>query len=216
MNSFICVILVSALVGTQSSKIIYPWVGKLLVEFTASEPSCPQNEILSICGKRCEDTCKNVLLKTRPCLLICDPPACVCKYGYARHSNGTCLAIWNCPIEGKSCVREAWSVMGAPQFGALTELMSIWNKQYFAHKNCIYRVWMWRKRRSFNLWQPVREQMRTVTIWTVPKAMPFTSLCLQGWLRSSRWCTLRTDCQLLTNYKPAKIYIWETIWVKFL
>ncbi|WKY12044.1 hypothetical protein Q1695_003534 [Nippostrongylus brasiliensis] len=54
------------------------------------------NEQLDSCGNRCEPTCENAFGMLKVCLLICDPPACVCKSNYYR-KDGKCIPQSECP-----------------------------------------------------------------------------------------------------------------------
>ncbi|VDL75049.1 unnamed protein product [Nippostrongylus brasiliensis] len=54
------------------------------------------NEQLDSCGNRCEPTCENAFGMLKVCLLICDPPACVCKSNYYR-KDGRCIPQNECP-----------------------------------------------------------------------------------------------------------------------
>lgn len=57
--------------------------------------TCSTEEVKDSCGNRCERHCGKPW--PRPCLRICDLPACKCKEGYARHSNGKCVPADECP-----------------------------------------------------------------------------------------------------------------------
>ncbi|EYC14147.1 hypothetical protein Y032_0041g366 [Ancylostoma ceylanicum] len=58
--------------------------------------NCGENEQVDQCGSRCEPTCENAYGKVKVCVLICDPPACVCKPNYYR-KNGKCVPQRDCP-----------------------------------------------------------------------------------------------------------------------
>ncbi|KIH46699.1 trypsin Inhibitor like cysteine rich domain protein, partial [Ancylostoma duodenale] len=58
---------------------------------------CDENEQVDECGNRCEPTCENAYGKVKVCVLICDPPACVCKPNYYR-KNGKCVPQRDCPF----------------------------------------------------------------------------------------------------------------------
>ncbi|ETN72713.1 trypsin Inhibitor like cysteine rich domain protein [Necator americanus] len=59
-------------------------------------PECGENEQVDNCGNRCEPTCENAYGQVKVCLLICDPPACVCKPNYYR-KDGKCVPQRDCP-----------------------------------------------------------------------------------------------------------------------
>ncbi|XP_008555208.1 chymotrypsin/elastase isoinhibitor 1 [Microplitis demolitor] len=58
---------------------------------------CGENEECNSCGDECELNCSD--LTRVACPLICNPPACVCKEGFARDDNsGTCINKLQCPM----------------------------------------------------------------------------------------------------------------------
>ncbi|VDM74473.1 unnamed protein product [Strongylus vulgaris] len=57
---------------------------------------CGENEQINSCGNRCEPTCENAYGQPKICVLICDPPACVCRPNYYRQ-NGKCVPQRECP-----------------------------------------------------------------------------------------------------------------------
>ncbi|XP_063628961.1 zonadhesin-like [Cydia splendana] len=58
---------------------------------------CPPNEMVSECYNSCLMTCKTRLRSDgRMCHLACIETGCVCKEGYLRHDNGTCVPISQC------------------------------------------------------------------------------------------------------------------------
>ncbi|XP_061704915.1 serine protease inhibitor swm-1-like [Cydia pomonella] len=58
---------------------------------------CPLNEVVSECYNSCLMTCKTRLRSDgRMCHTACIETGCVCKEGYLRHDNGTCVPISQC------------------------------------------------------------------------------------------------------------------------
>ncbi|XP_061704905.1 zonadhesin-like isoform X1 [Cydia pomonella] len=58
---------------------------------------CPPNEVVSECYNSCLMTCKTRLRSDgRMCHTACIETGCVCKEGYLRHDNGTCVPISQC------------------------------------------------------------------------------------------------------------------------
>ncbi|XP_063367819.1 zonadhesin-like [Cydia amplana] len=65
--------------------------------FSAQNLVCPPNEVVSECYNSCLMTCKTRLRSDgRVCHTACIETGCVCKEGYLRHDNGTCVPISQC------------------------------------------------------------------------------------------------------------------------
>ncbi|XP_073952243.1 zonadhesin-like isoform X2 [Choristoneura fumiferana] len=59
--------------------------------------TCPANEVLSECYNTCHTTCKTRIRGDgRACSLACVDSGCLCKSGYLRHDNGTCVPVNEC------------------------------------------------------------------------------------------------------------------------
>lgn len=60
--------------------------------------SCQEpNEIYDRCGEMCPTTCANKDLGPRICPNVCAKGGCVCKKGYVRSTNQTCIKPEECP-----------------------------------------------------------------------------------------------------------------------
>ncbi|KAI8420775.1 hypothetical protein MSG28_007986 [Choristoneura fumiferana] len=64
---------------------------------TTKPITCPANEVLSECYNTCHTTCKTRIRGDgRACSLACVDSGCLCKSGYLRHDNGTCVPVNEC------------------------------------------------------------------------------------------------------------------------
>ncbi|XP_068098308.1 otogelin-like [Hyperolius riggenbachi] len=63
-------------------------------------PTCGDNEMYSDClvghGKSCEPSCQTLAILDQACTFACEP-GCVCKPGLLRSSDGSCVALNECP-----------------------------------------------------------------------------------------------------------------------
>ncbi|KAH7698760.1 hypothetical protein AAVH_34142, partial [Aphelenchoides avenae] len=73
---------------------------------TATEFSCPENEVIRKCGE-CDGTCSN---QDPVCPMICASPACGCIDGYVRSDNGTCIPEEECGELGHASIYDTSSL----------------------------------------------------------------------------------------------------------
>ncbi|XP_077284921.1 zonadhesin-like [Arctopsyche grandis] len=66
-----------------------------------SEDCCNDvNEVVTNCPDPCPLSCDNLETHdTTPCLQMCKTRGCVCRSGYVRSSNGTCITRSSCPLK---------------------------------------------------------------------------------------------------------------------
>ncbi|XP_033340595.1 chymotrypsin inhibitor isoform X2 [Megalopta genalis] len=69
------------------------------VEASSIRERCPQNEMWTWCGKRCEPTCKVPVPTEKTCPeMECNPlkSDCRCKEGYVRNEQNICVHVEKC------------------------------------------------------------------------------------------------------------------------
>ncbi|XP_064416238.1 mucin-5B-like [Latimeria chalumnae] len=66
---------------------------------------CTVNEVYADCnngsGKACEPSCQNLEMLSEACPAVCQP-GCICKFGFARSVDGSCVPVSQCPCVYKS------------------------------------------------------------------------------------------------------------------
>ncbi|GMT10175.1 hypothetical protein PFISCL1PPCAC_1472 [Pristionchus fissidentatus] len=66
-----------------------------------SDADCKKNEYFTTCSSMCEAKCGQYA--PMACILMCGPPACQCKEGFYRNSNGECMSRADCDKNPPKC-----------------------------------------------------------------------------------------------------------------
>lgn len=62
---------------------------------------CGDNQTVSYCG--CQLTCQNLLQRFNSCSAgRCQKPSCICSNNFVLNSNGTCVPISECSLQGRA------------------------------------------------------------------------------------------------------------------